>query len=93
MNELVPLALIRGATVVAGIVFLLYAAQAYRTYRSKGLAILAIAIALMITGVLVEGIAFFAFGASLGTAETIEAAMMLLAFLLLLWSVARRPSE
>ncbi len=90
MNDvIITLSILRGATVVAGTIFLFFIAQAYRKHRSRSLAVLALAIALMVVAVLAEGVAFFLFGASLGHAESVEAGITLLAFLVLLWSVRR----
>ncbi len=86
-SDLIALALLRGATVVAGSIFVFYTAQAYRKHRSRSLLVLGIAISLMVVAVVAEGIAFFLFDASLGWAETVEAAITLVAFLVLLWSV------
>lgn len=86
-DVIIPLAILRGATVVAGTIFLVFTAQAYHKHRSRSLLMLASAIALMVVAVLAEGVAFFLFGASLGVAETVEAGITLVAFLVLLWSV------
>ncbi len=91
-DELIPLAVLRGATVIAGSIFVLYTAQAYRKHRNRSLLVLGIAISLMVVAVLAEGVAFFLFDASLGWAETVEAGITLLAFLVLLWSVRQHPS-
>lgn len=93
MDEIIPLVLLRGATIVAGSIFLVYIAQAYVKHRSRSMLWLAVAIALMVLAVLAEGVAFFLFGATLGHAETVEAAITLLAFLVLLWSIRMHPSE
>lgn len=91
-SELIPLLIFRGLTVVAGSAFLAFTIQAYRTHHSKSMLVLMVAIALMVVAVLAEGIAYFLFGASLGHAETVEAAITLLAFLVLLWSIRMHPS-
>lgn len=88
MNDsIIPLVALRVATIIAGSIFLYYTAQAYCKHRSRSMVVLAAAVGLMVLAVIAEGVAFFLFGAGLGYAETVEAAIMLLAFLVLLWSV------
>lgn len=83
----VALLVLRAATILVGAAFLVVTSQAYRKHRSRALLVLGVAIALMVLGAGVELVAYLVFGASLGTAEVLEASVTLLAFLVLLASV------
>ena len=92
-TETISLLVLRGATVVAGALFLAIAVQAYRKHRGRAMLWLMTAISLMVVAAAAELVAFLALGAGLGTAEVIEAALTLVAFLVLLWSVRRQPLD
>lgn len=102
MNTELLLGLIKTATVAFGLVFLVITLRAYRRNPNRGLLFLLVAVALMTTAAVAEGLAFQAAGLSLDQAHIIEAIFTLAAFAVFVASVvgyrvrprkAQRPIE
>lgn len=87
MNTELILGLIKTATVALGLVFLAITLRAYRRDPNRGLLFLLVAVALMTTAAVAEGLAFQAAGLSLDQAHIIEAVFTLAAFAVFVASV------
>lgn len=73
-------------TVLAGIVFLAWAGKAYLKHRTRNMAALVLAVALLTLAAVSEGIAFQVLGFPLADAHIVEAVFTLAGFLVLVVS-------
>lgn len=87
MNTELILGLIKTVTVALGLVFLVITLRAYRRNPNPGLLFLLVAVALMTTAAVAEGLAFQAAGLSLDQAHIIEAVFTLAGFAVFVASV------
>ena len=87
MNTELILGILKTVTVALGIAFLWITWKAYRRQPNRGILVLFIAVVLMTTAAVAEGLAYQALGLSLGQAHLIEAAFTLVAFGVLVYSV------
>lgn len=81
------LTIIKSITVLLGLAFLYYTGRAWLRHKSRGMLVLFAAIGLMTLAAVAEGFAFAILGEDLDTAHLVEAAIMLLAFAVLVASV------
>ncbi len=81
------LTILKGLTVLAGGTFVILTLRAYLKHRAPAMLVLLIAIALMTTAALAEGVAVQFFRLELAAAHIVEAVFTLAAFVVLVMSV------
>lgn len=87
VETILVLSALKVVTVLAGIVFLVWAGKAYLKHRTRNMATLFAAMALLTMAAIAEGIVFQLVGLSLASAHIVEALFTLAGFLVLVASV------
>ncbi len=85
------LTILRGITVLMGVVFLYFTGKSYLKHRQSNILLLFIAISVLTLGAITEGAVVQLLDMDLATAHILESVALLIAFAILLWSVLHKP--
>lgn len=86
-HQTLVLTILNGTAALLGAYFVVRAVRAYRKHRNRHLGILAVAVALLTIGLLIEGLIVRVLGLDIASAHVVEAAFGLVAFAVLVYSL------